>query len=47
MQSILLSDAVNCLREIETIDAMNHFKQGESMTNLVLLKVTDEMPAKV
>src|SRR5207244_8077673 len=47
MQSILLRDAVNRLREIETINAMNHFKQRESMTNLVLLKMTDEMPAKV
>src|SRR5437016_4221135 len=47
MQSILLGEAINRLRQIETIDAMNHLKQRESMTDLVLLKVTDEMPTKM
>jgi hypothetical protein len=41
MQSILMGDAINRLRELEAIDAMYHFKQRERMTDFVLLKMAD------
>ena len=47
MQSIVVGDAINCLGEFKTIDAMNQLKERKGLAHLVSLEVTDEMPAKV
>ena len=44
---IVVGDAIDCLTEFETIDAMNQLKERQSVAHLVFLEMTDEMPAKV
>jgi hypothetical protein len=36
-------DAIDCLSEFETIDAMKQFKERQSVAALVFLEMTDEM----
>ena len=44
MHSVLFRDAIHLARKIDIVDAVKKFEERKRVTNLVLLKMSDEMP---